>query len=169
NRQRIKEVVVGSSQGRVLLRPLLWACNGLRAVARLRYCSLLKLELACSPSYLLANRPAELTLLDVGFRPSNCLGHATHHLAKCLIAELDERAIYSGQALMMLSQPPFSGCAFQLARSITFIVFLDKPAERNGSYDLVDDSTPESQRMQASAAAFVQRAKQMAPRISKVE
>ncbi|KAJ2346225.1 hypothetical protein GGH92_003702 [Coemansia sp. RSA 2673] len=39
--------------------------------------------------------------------------------------ELDERDIYSGEALRMLTNAPYEGCAFPLVRKITFLIFMD--------------------------------------------
>ncbi|KAJ2826687.1 hypothetical protein FBU31_003377 [Coemansia sp. 'formosensis'] len=116
-----------------MLRPLLSVCHGLRAIALSRYCNLCKLELASSYTYKVAcsldigrisyvGRPYPY---DFGYSLINDLGHPTYHLAKELIIELDEGAIYSGALLGTLTRAPYEGCAFPLVRKLILRIFMD--------------------------------------------
>ncbi|KAJ2461611.1 hypothetical protein GGF42_000083 [Coemansia sp. RSA 2424] len=63
-------------------------------------------------------------------------------MAKSLIIELDEWAIYSGKAVKMLSSAPYDGCAFPLVRKIALFIFMDRTSE---IYDTDDpDESSES-------------------------
>ncbi|KAJ2452868.1 hypothetical protein GGF42_003929 [Coemansia sp. RSA 2424] len=50
-------------------------------------------------------------------------------MAKSLIIELDEWAIYSGKAVKMLSSAPYDGCAFPLVRKIALFIFMERTSE----------------------------------------
>ncbi|KAJ2753679.1 hypothetical protein GGI19_002968 [Coemansia pectinata] len=69
--------------------------------------------------------------------------------------------ICSGQALKMLSRAPYNGCAFPLVRSITFN-FIPPPWRRR-NYIVASRL-----RTNANFSAFVQRIKEMSPRLDKV-
>ncbi|KAJ2104163.1 hypothetical protein GGI09_000267 [Coemansia sp. S100] len=73
-----------------------------------------------------------------------------------LLIELDERDIYSGNALRILSLEPYGGCAFPIAHIITFLVILD------------EDVTALSLLAETNVCTLVQRIKQLAPLPSKI-
>ncbi|KAJ2880523.1 hypothetical protein H4R27_004674, partial [Coemansia aciculifera] len=149
-------VEINSNAYRVLLRPLLCVCHDFRAIAYPRYCGLFKLELSSFSHDESITQIPLLGLFDFGYRVHSDLGYPTHHLVKELIIELDERDIYSGNALRVLSIEPYGGCAFPLARTITFLVILD------------EDITALSLITKANVRTFVQRIKQLAPMASKI-
>ncbi|KAJ2879857.1 hypothetical protein H4R27_005069 [Coemansia aciculifera] len=149
-------VEINSNAYRVLLRPLLCVCHDFRVIAYPHYCGLFKLELSSSSHNERITQIPLLGLFDFGYRVHSDLGYPTHHLVKELIIELDERDIYSGNALRVLSIEPYGGCAFQLARTITFLVILD------------EDITALSLITEANVRTFVQRIKQLAPMASKI-
>ncbi|KAJ1651678.1 hypothetical protein GGF38_005530, partial [Coemansia sp. RSA 25] len=76
--------------------------------------------------------------------------------------ELDERAVYSGKALRMLSTAPYDGSPFSQARKFALIFVPDEMDEAAGDVD-TDPLTVE-----ANVAAFVQLVKQMAPKVSEI-
>ncbi|KAJ2104320.1 hypothetical protein GGI09_000166 [Coemansia sp. S100] len=145
-----------SNEHRILLRPLLSVCHGFRAIALARYCGFCKLELATSYTFkefhsseskrisiCVARNESYKRSSDprgFGYRILYDLGHPTHHLVRELMIELDERDIYSGEALRMLTNAPYEGCAFPLVRKIAFRIFIDVTDEdyekhlRNQSY-----------------------------------
>ncbi|KAJ2771593.1 hypothetical protein GGI18_005014, partial [Coemansia linderi] len=79
--------------------------------------------------------------------------HPPHQLATDLIIEVDERGIYSGQALRMLSREPYEGCAFPVVRRVTFGIVLGNNIRAKPSVAA------------ANIAAFVQRVNEMAPKV----
>ncbi|KAJ2054399.1 hypothetical protein H4S04_000021 [Coemansia sp. S16] len=140
-------IEANSNEWNTLLKPFLYTCRGFRAIAYLLYCSRSKLELA-DPSTYAEMRPC---LFELGYRMNNNLGYPTHHLVKELDIELDEEGIYSGNALKKLSRVPYKGCAFPLARKITFLIVAEK------------DIRTRPWRIKTNIDAFVQRIKELAP------
>ncbi|KAJ2814233.1 hypothetical protein H4S07_000032 [Coemansia furcata] len=145
-----------SNAYRVLLRPLLCVCHGFRAVAYPLYCGFFKLELSSTTHKECTTQYPLLGLFDLGYRVRNDLGYPTHHLVTELIIELDERDIYSGIAQHILSLDPYDGCAFPLARTITFLVVLE------------EDITALSPTAETNVRTFVERVRQLAPKASKI-
>ncbi|KAJ2331258.1 hypothetical protein GGI00_003334 [Coemansia sp. RSA 2681] len=138
---------------RSLLRPLLWVCHNLRAIALPLYCSCFKLFIySDSPDVLSVRNLLPRNAID-GYRECNYLGHPTHHLARELAIVLDKRAIYSGKALRMLSTAPYDGSPFLQARKLALMFVHDKMDEADGDVD-TDPLTVE-----ANVVAFVQRVK----------
>ncbi|KAJ1924955.1 hypothetical protein LPJ71_000336, partial [Coemansia sp. S17] len=58
---------------------------------------------------------------DMDYHTLNYLGYPTHYMAKDISVYLNERTVYSGVALEMISRAPYAGCSFPLARKISFI------------------------------------------------
>ncbi|KAJ2246813.1 hypothetical protein GGI13_005294 [Coemansia sp. RSA 455] len=126
-----------SNEYRILLRPLLLVCHGFRAIALARYCGFCKLEFATSYTFKKFRSFESICVARIksyegssdpcglGYRILYDLGHPTHHLVRELMIELDERDIYSGEALRMLTNAPYEGCAFPLVRKIVFRIFMD--------------------------------------------
>ncbi|KAJ2051790.1 hypothetical protein GGI03_002770 [Coemansia sp. RSA 2337] len=146
-------VEINSNEYRVLLRPLLCVCHDFRAIAYPRYCGFFKLELSSSSHHERTTQYPLLGPFDFGYRVHNDLGYPTHHLVKELVIELD---IYSGNALRILSLEHYGGCAFPIARIITFLVILD------------EDVTALSLLAESNVCTFVQRIKQLAPLANKI-
>ncbi|KAJ2444966.1 hypothetical protein GGF42_006146 [Coemansia sp. RSA 2424] len=144
-------IEVNSNEYRVLLRPLLGVCHALRAIAHPCYCSVFKLELAGQSYHEYAAQYPLLSLFDLGYRVHNDLGYSTRHLAKELIIELDERGIYSGDTLPILSCMPNVDRAFPLVRIITFLVIMD------------DEPASALSDAEDNICAFARRIKQLAP------
>ncbi|KAJ2570056.1 hypothetical protein GGH95_004250, partial [Coemansia sp. RSA 1836] len=147
---------------RTVLRPLLWVCHNLRAIALPLYCSRFKLFIYSKSPDVLGVRNLLSRDAIADYRECNYLGHPTHHLARELEIELDERAVYSGKALRMLSTAPYDGSPFLQARKFALIFVPDEMDEAGEDID-TDPLTVE-----ANVAAFVQRVKHMAPKASEI-
>ncbi|KAJ2860451.1 hypothetical protein GGH94_005510 [Coemansia aciculifera] len=154
SRQVFADIEPNSNEWNTLLKPLLWICHNFRAVAYPLYCSRFKLELSNSQNYHRFLKYANTTPFYIGYRMNNNLGYPTHHLAKTLDVEIDEESIYSGKALKMLSRKPYNGCAFPLVCKIVFAIVTDKDLE--------------GKRAKSNITKFVQRIKQMAPKVDDI-
>ncbi|KAJ2057351.1 hypothetical protein GGI17_005692 [Coemansia sp. S146] len=77
------------------------------------------------------------------------LGYPTHHLAKELEIELEEKDIYSGNALKTLSLAPYDGCAFPLARKVTIMLISVEDFIRH------NDGPTNEPRTEANIGAFL--------------
>ncbi|KAJ2108777.1 hypothetical protein GGI16_000995 [Coemansia sp. S142-1] len=153
-------VQVHSYMYRVLLKPLIWTCSSFRAIALPLYCSRFQIELNTKKTFI--ERMLQLiwkTRWSTDYVTYGYLGHPTHHLAKDLTIVVNEQAIYSGKALKVLLHTPYSGCAFPLARLITFTFV----SGENSKVKTVDRLVAE-----ANISAFVQRIRNMAPLLSEV-
>ncbi|KAJ2867188.1 hypothetical protein GGH94_000991 [Coemansia aciculifera] len=150
-------VRVNSHEYRTLLKPLLWVCRSFRAVAYSRFCNNFELNLSSIPLVYLdkLHLPAHLT--DVDYRTLNNLGYSTHHSAKDITVLLDERTVYSGEALEVISRAPYDGCSFPLARKIAFTFVKERK-------DVMNDPLL----VGANIVAFVERIKQMAPLVGEI-
>ncbi|KAJ2446273.1 hypothetical protein GGF42_005742 [Coemansia sp. RSA 2424] len=155
-------VRVNSYAHRSLLRPLLWVCHNFRAIALPLYCSHFKLFIYSDSPDVLDIRNLLPRNAIVDYRECNYLGHPTHHLARELGIVLDKRAVYSGKALRMLSTEPYDGSPFLQARKLALIFVPDEMDETGEDID-TDPLTVET-----NVAAFVQRVKQMAPKVSEI-
>ncbi|KAJ2439029.1 hypothetical protein GGF42_008099, partial [Coemansia sp. RSA 2424] len=162
SRVRFDYVRANSYAHRSLLRPLLWVCHNLRAIALPLYCSRFKLFIYSDSPDVLSVRNLLSRNAIVDYSRCNYLGHPTHHLARELEIELDERAVYSGKALRMLSTAPYDGSPFLQARKLALIFVPDEMGKTDGAVD-TDPLTAET-----NVAAFVQRVKQMAPKVSEI-
>ncbi|KAJ2461266.1 hypothetical protein GGI03_005078 [Coemansia sp. RSA 2337] len=93
---------------------------------------------------------------------SDWLGLSTLRLVKCLEIKLDERTIYSGKALRMLSSAPYNGRVFPLARELLLTFLWDEfdGSGESGGYDDIDPLVDK-----ANISAFVQRIRFMAPTV----
>ncbi|KAJ2863164.1 hypothetical protein GGH94_003792 [Coemansia aciculifera] len=155
-------VRVNSPKYRMLLKPLLWVCHNFRAVAYSRYCNNFELNLSnlsfddLDPRYLRTHRT------DIDYRTLNYLGYSTHRSAKDVTVFLDERAVYSGEALEMASRAPYDSCSFPLARKIAFIFVKDA----NGWVN--EDVGIDPLIAGANICDFVERIKQMAPLVGEI-
>ncbi|KAJ2884776.1 hypothetical protein H4R27_001843 [Coemansia aciculifera] len=74
--------------------------------------------------------------------------------------KVDASAILEGKALKLLSTEPYDGCAFHWARKLIFDIVTDH------SYDEDDGRLPPD--TYDNVLAFVQRIKEMAPRVGEV-
>ncbi|KAJ2055944.1 hypothetical protein GGI17_006443 [Coemansia sp. S146] len=119
-------VDANSREYRTLLKPLLWACHNVRAVTYSRYCNNFELNLTNMSFNDLDKLYLGFRRSDVDYRTCNHLGYSTHHSAKDVTVLLDERAVYSGEALEMVSYAPYGGCYLPLARKIAFIFVREK-------------------------------------------
>ncbi|KAJ2770959.1 hypothetical protein GGI18_005124, partial [Coemansia linderi] len=136
-----------SSKYRALLWPLMRACSNFRAIAHSLYFYQAKLELVGDFNDA---RYLQKDLLDFGYQ--------MHHIARDIAIDLDEQTVYSGKALSMLSQAPYSGCAFPLGRTLILALVLDED----------EDSTTNQAVARVNIGALVQRIKQMAPNVAKI-
>ncbi|KAJ2024622.1 hypothetical protein GGI06_000922, partial [Coemansia sp. S85] len=88
------------------------------------------------------------------------IDHPTSHQAKELDITLDVRDIYLSKSLQQLSNAPYEGCAFPMACIIRFRLTVDdKPGQ---TYEV---HPPD---IAANIAAFAQRIREVAPRVSEV-
>ncbi|KAJ2886676.1 hypothetical protein H4R27_000465 [Coemansia aciculifera] len=85
-----------------------------------------------------------------------------HHLTKDITIFLDERTVYSDEALEMISRAPYDGCSFPLARKITFY-FVHETMNVVAEDVAIDPLTSGT-----NIGAFVERIKQMAPLASEI-
>ncbi|KAJ2100983.1 hypothetical protein GGI09_001993 [Coemansia sp. S100] len=150
------------------LRPLVKVCHNFRAIAYPRFCRDAKLELS---SALFRQRAAlykRTGRRDASRPPTSCLGYPAYHLAKDLEVELDERAIYTGKALRMLSYEPYDDCAFSLVRKLTLSFAWDGHDGSDGYYDQDEYGTVEQNVAVNNVSAFVQWFKQKVPMVSEI-
>ncbi|KAJ2862195.1 hypothetical protein GGH94_004426 [Coemansia aciculifera] len=95
-------------------------------------------------------------------RRSRCWHIAYHSIYDNLEIALYAWDIYSGKALQQLSSAPYDGCAFPLVRVLTFnIRFVD-------DYLSEDQNINSPPGTEANILAFVQRVKEMAPRVHEI-
>ncbi|KAJ2904976.1 hypothetical protein GGI21_004225, partial [Coemansia aciculifera] len=128
----------------MLLRPLQWVCCNLRAVA-----------------YPLYHSHLEFTLSSLTYSAGDPSGSRTGHLnlARKIRIHVDDRSIYSGEALEVLTHAPFEDCAFPLARSLTFIFGVDSAYD-----DIVFDPL----QIENNIGLFAQRVKKMSPVVKEI-
>ncbi|KAJ2644380.1 hypothetical protein GGF44_000659 [Coemansia sp. RSA 1694] len=144
-------IETNSNEYRVLLRPLLGVCHTFRTIAHPFYCHIFKLELTGQSYHEYAAQYSQLGLFDLGYRVRNDLGYSTRHLAKELIIELDERGIYSGNILPILSHMPNVDRTFPQVRIITLLTIMD------------DEPVSALSDAEDNICTFMQRIKQLAP------
>ncbi|KAJ2041478.1 hypothetical protein GGI08_007943, partial [Coemansia sp. S2] len=154
-----ESVRVNSYVYRVLLKPLIWTCSSFRAIALPLYCCRFQIKLDTKPFIERMLQLIWKTRWSTDYVTYGYLGHPTHHLAKDLTIVVNEQAIYSGKALKVLSHTPYSGCAFPLARLITF-TFVSGESSKVRTVDRLVTK--------ANICAFVQRIRNMAPLLSEV-
>ncbi|KAJ2461394.1 hypothetical protein GGF42_000219 [Coemansia sp. RSA 2424] len=162
SRLHYDNIYKGSEEYKLLQMPLLWVCHNFRAFVYARFCSKCELQLEESGDRYVDSRrlwPSCLSKLDF----------PTHHLATDLYLNLSFWSIYSGKALRRLSGAPYEGCAFPLVRQLEIRLTLGDEYSNalscypSGSFDRYPPDTT------ANIAAFIQRVKQVAPDIRKVE
>ncbi|KAJ2055987.1 hypothetical protein GGI17_006423 [Coemansia sp. S146] len=187
SRLMFDDVVANSPKYRMLLRPLLWVCRNLRAVAYLRYCNNFELNLTSMSFNNLDKLYLGFRRFDVDYRTLNHLGYSTHHSAKDVTVFLDERAVYSGEALEMVSRAPYGGCYLPLARKIAFIFVREKKGVKGEDVETDEETGMDEEAgadkdigtdedigidpliAEANIGAFVERIKQMAPSVGEIK
>ncbi|KAJ2327020.1 hypothetical protein GGI00_004578, partial [Coemansia sp. RSA 2681] len=151
-----------SDEYKLLQMPLLWVCHNFRAFVYARFCDKYTLQLRKSRgklSYSRVSWPSCLRKID----------YPTHHLAKHVLYEVSIKSIFSGRETQQLSNAPYEGCAFPLVRQIEIRLRFDDtqwPMSKNYTSKGFDRYPPGAA---ANIAAFIQRVKQMAPDIRKVD
>ncbi|KAJ2460648.1 hypothetical protein GGF42_000701, partial [Coemansia sp. RSA 2424] len=157
------DIYKDSGEYRLLQMPLLWVCHNFRTFVHARFCDKYELRMEEGKDGYVGSRlswPLRFRKID----------YPTHQLAKHLIYEVSFRSIYSGKALQWLSSAPYDGCAFPLVRKLAIRLCLDDEYrqiyEGNHPPGGLDSYPPETT---ANIAAFVQRVKQVAPDIRKVD
>ncbi|KAJ1925744.1 hypothetical protein LPJ71_000067 [Coemansia sp. S17] len=155
-------VRANSHEYRMLLKPLLWVCRNFRVVAYSRYCNHFNLNLSGTPFDELVQHYLRTCRSSLGCLALNNLGYPTHHLAKDLTIYLDERSVYSGKALEVVSRAPYDGCSFPLVRKLTFL--FGKDTADKADEDIWNDPAL----VEANIDAFVERIRQMAPLVSEI-
>ncbi|KAJ2859230.1 hypothetical protein GGH94_006217 [Coemansia aciculifera] len=149
------------------LRPLLAICYNFRAIAYPRFCRHFKLKLNEGRFRHFSMQYVRTGRRYTGYPSNACLGHPTNYLVKDLEIELEERAIYTGKVLRMLSCAPYDD-AFPLVRKLTLSFDWDEHDESDGygdvhEYDGIDQKVAET-----SISAFVQCIKQKAPLVNEI-
>ncbi|KAJ2748043.1 hypothetical protein GGI19_006290 [Coemansia pectinata] len=162
SRIEFDEVRKDSQEYKALLKLLLWVSHNVRAIVLPLYCSYFKLKVSIFSQD--AHGVYDLSSSHSGDDRATykCLGHPTHHLAKGLEIELDERAVYSGMALEALSRTPYDGCAFPLVHKIALSLAMEELDDKGKGVE-VDLS-----RAEANIGAFVKRIKQLAPVVNDI-
>ncbi|KAJ2733601.1 hypothetical protein IW152_002971 [Coemansia sp. BCRC 34962] len=153
---------INSQEYRALLKPLLEVCSNFRSVACPRYYSSFELNVSKRSLDYLSQRYSQIPLAGVNYRTLNYPGYCMPRLAKDVTVFLAEQAVYSGEALEIVSCAPYNGCAFPLARVLTF-VFVDGVEGR-----MDNDIGTDSIRAKATIDGFVGRIQQMAPLANKI-
>ncbi|KAJ2790118.1 hypothetical protein GGI18_001998, partial [Coemansia linderi] len=148
-RTTLDEAAKDSQEYKALLKPLLWVSSNFRAVALPLYCNNFKMKMSLAVQ-------ADQSDYCVAYK---YLGHPTHHLAKELEIELDERAIGSGKALDFLSGAPYDGCAFPLPFKLTLSLTAETPSDVDESAEIALPTA------EANIGAFVERVKQIVPAV----
>ncbi|KAJ2099472.1 hypothetical protein GGI09_002768 [Coemansia sp. S100] len=160
-----------SDEYRMLLKPLLWVCSNVRAVAVPLYCRYIRLPLG---------RVSKIVRVKPTFRQS-CLdlGYPVHHMAKELCIHVEERDIYTGAALGTLSRAYSDDCVFPSVHTLTLLV----ESYADEDFEELDDSSESSESVnvdeskgldckyetyEANINAFVQWVKQMLPMVNEV-
>ncbi|KAJ2061749.1 hypothetical protein GGI08_002796 [Coemansia sp. S2] len=158
----------GSTGHEMLLVPLQWVCRNFRYNVHSRFFSECDLTLppsnadACDSeaSDARINEPAGVAWPSRFREPV----YPTHHLVKTLRIWMDAWEAYSGEALRMLSAPPYDGVAFPLAKKLS--VVLNYSSRRKG-YKGDDGGFPDY--TQHNIRDFVGRIAEMAPAIREVD
>ncbi|KAJ2864229.1 hypothetical protein GGH94_003055 [Coemansia aciculifera] len=145
-----------------LLKPLLWLCHNFRAVAYSLYCNNFDLNLSSLSFDYGGLHPLRGRRSAANYRKPNYLGYSTHHLATDITVFLDERSVYSGEALEVISRAPYDGCPFPLTRKIAFIFVKDTTGR------MYEDVWNDPSKAEANIDAFVNRIKQMAPLVGEI-
>ncbi|KAJ2579505.1 hypothetical protein GGH95_003068 [Coemansia sp. RSA 1836] len=162
SRVRFDGVSDNSDKSKVLLRPLLWVCHNLRAIAYSRYCNRFIIECDGLIHGMRDQRYMSQAHRAFDFSAYAYLGYPTNRHAKELEIELKEPDIYSGRALRMLSRAPYKGLDFPLVRKVAVVLVSDDMD------DLHERRSPSPAKAAANIAAFVERIKQMAPRVDEI-
>ncbi|KAJ2258445.1 hypothetical protein GGI13_000598 [Coemansia sp. RSA 455] len=152
-----------SHEWNTLLKPLLWVCHNFRAVVYPLYCSRYKLAISNSKTYHRYLKKRARASFNIGHHINTNLGYPTHHLANTLDIKVDERSIYSGEALKMLSRAPYAGYSFPLVRRIVFLIFEYEKLPGNSDKVLVGKEVAER-----NILDFVQHIKLMAPSVDNI-
>ncbi|KAJ1918330.1 hypothetical protein GGI09_001170 [Coemansia sp. S100] len=155
-------VDANSHEYKALLKPLLWVCRSFRFAVYSRYCNNFELSLCDMSVDSLEKQYLGLGHTSVDYRMLNYLGYSTHRLAKDITVFLEERAVYSGEALEALSRLLCDVCPFPLARKILFVFVKDERA------DIDMDAWNDPLLAGANIDAFVGRIKQMAPSVGEI-
>ncbi|KAJ2025144.1 hypothetical protein GGI06_000701 [Coemansia sp. S85] len=161
-------VLPNSHEYRVLLKPLLWVCHNLRAVAYPLFCHDYELNLSSLLFDDLDEYYLRAPATHADYRHCNHLGYSTHHVAKDVTIFLDELAVFNGKALDTLSSVPYDGCTFPLARKLTLVLVNGTEGEADDDYGTEDAGADEAfgidpQRVEDNIGSLVERIKQIAP------
>ncbi|KAJ2057698.1 hypothetical protein GGI17_005491 [Coemansia sp. S146] len=149
-----------SKEYKALLKPLVQVSHNFRAITLPLYCNYFKLN---TPIFSQDARGVYDLLTSsrgdarITYR---YLGHPTHHLSKELEIALDERTFYLGRALEVLSCAPYDIRSFPLVRKLE-LVFVD--------YGKGGDIRANSLQSEANISVFVERIRQMAPWLARLE
>ncbi|KAJ2833203.1 hypothetical protein FBU31_001945 [Coemansia sp. 'formosensis'] len=162
SRAELNGFVKDSQVYKTLLKPLLRVSRNFRAIALPLYCNYFKLRVLLSSRNAHAVHDLLSSRSDYSRATYEYLGHPTHHLAKELEIELDERTVYSGRALESLTLTPYDGCAFPLVRKLTLNLVAEELDDESKNAD-IDLSQAET-----NIGAFVERIKLMTPVVSDI-
>ncbi|KAJ2245356.1 hypothetical protein GGI13_005862 [Coemansia sp. RSA 455] len=153
-RHRLGGVTMEYDECRTHQIPLLWVCHNFRAFVFTRFCRDHELYFSSRPNeYHVTRRSWPSSLQGLDYYPTN-------RLAKTLDITLDVWDIYSGKSLQQMSSAPYDDCAFPQVHTLIFNIRVHAKSVETSDCQI---SPPGSE---ASVLAFVQRVKEMVPRVN---
>ncbi|KAJ2744571.1 hypothetical protein GGI20_002860 [Coemansia sp. BCRC 34301] len=96
--------------------------------------------------------------------PSNNM----YRLAQELTIDVFGKGIYSGEAVGQLSSARYDGCAFPLVRKLEIDIFMATADKPNGPAEADESAFLDPLEIGANIGSFVQRLKEMAPKVSDI-
>ncbi|KAJ1905669.1 hypothetical protein LPJ71_004485, partial [Coemansia sp. S17] len=139
------------------LIPLLWVCHNFREVVHSRFFRECILDIADGEDGDVCE------VFEEWPSSPRASVYPTYHFTRNLVIELNARNIFSGEALQVLSAPPYEGVVFPQVRKLTLILFFSLWCEgRKYTCDGLQYN------IARNINEFIQRIKQMAPATNKV-
>ncbi|KAJ2065118.1 hypothetical protein GGI17_000529 [Coemansia sp. S146] len=136
-----------------LLWPLLQVCHNIRTISHPLYCNDYRLHLYVYDDDISVEECSWTKRIN---RP----GYPFHLLSREIQIRVYVSTIFEGKALELLSTEPYDGCAFRWARELSFDMVTDVDWDEDYEHFPPD--------AEANIAAFVQRIKEMAPRVTQI-
>ncbi|KAJ2869978.1 hypothetical protein GGH93_005923 [Coemansia aciculifera] len=174
-------VTTASEDHKLLLVPLMWVCRNFR-------------DIACQDFYKSNTVKINGNSVDIDASQHSSsrrllkFYHSTHCFALELDVVINKFDIFLGRSLDALSCTTFSGCAFPLTRKLRFLFYISyeqkmawyNVQKEKQQQNPIESKQPELQIQQYDAAAsaaaveanisaFVQRIKEMAPKVREIE
>ncbi|KAJ2859676.1 hypothetical protein GGH94_005973 [Coemansia aciculifera] len=173
-------VTTASEDHKLLLVPLMWVCRNFR-------------DIACQDFYKSNTVKINGNSVDIDASQHSSsrrllkFYHSTHCFALELDVVINKFDIFLGRSLDALSCTTFSGCAFPLTRKLRFLFYISYEqkmawynVQKEKQRSLVKSKQPQLQLqhydavataviVEANISAFVQRIKEMAPKVREIE